>query len=58
MQLIAERLGEVRAGVIRLNREGDKERFEKLRIGTYVLDDHALVGLLTMLDEGDEEAAS
>lgn len=55
---IATRIGEVRTGVLRLNRMGDRDYFRnKAGVTPYALDKSPLIGLFSLPDEeGDEEA--
>lgn len=53
--LIQQRLGEVRAGEARLNREGDTEFFEKeAGIKPYALENSPLIDLFTVAGEAEE----
>lgn len=58
MALIRQRLDEVRAGLVTLNREGDAEFFEKQAgIKPYALENSPLVGLFTVRGAGMEGAS-
>ena len=55
MALIQRRLGEVRAGEARLNRDGDAEFFEKQAgIKPYALENSPLIDLFTVAGEAEE----
>ena len=57
MVLIHQRLDEVRAGLVRLNREGDAEFFEKQAgIKPYALENSPLIALFTARGAGTEGA--
>jgi hypothetical protein len=59
---IGQRIAEVRAGTLILNRAGDQEFFEKKAgLTPYALETSPLIGLFSLPDEDDdpdEEAAS
>jgi hypothetical protein len=55
MALIQQRLGEVRAGEARLNRDGDAEFFDKQAgIKPYALENSPLIDLFTVAGEAEE----
>jgi len=54
--LVRERLRELRAGRIALNNEDDGERFGKLGVKTYALENNALVAKFLHPAREEEEA--
>jgi hypothetical protein len=55
MGLIQRRLAEIRAGEVRLNRDGDRQFFEKhAGIRPYALETSPLIDLFTVLGEAEE----
>jgi hypothetical protein len=57
LALIASRIAEIRAGVLRLNRAGDRTFFDKKAgLKPYALDVSPLIDLFSLPDEDEEEA--
>jgi RecB family exonuclease len=52
LERIAERLGEVRRGIVTLNAEGDAKALSKLGIGAYALDSSPLVAAHLTMEDG------